>query len=35
VRVPDLEAFWPTRRLDAFDGLCRAAARARAVVRPA
>jgi hypothetical protein len=23
---PHLEAFWPGRRLDAFDGLCRRAA---------
>jgi hypothetical protein len=24
--LPDLEEFWPGRRLDAFDGLCPSAA---------
>jgi hypothetical protein len=30
MRVADLEAFWPTRRLNAFDGLCPEAAPCRA-----
>jgi hypothetical protein len=29
-RGPDLEGFWPGRRLDAFDGLCPGAAPSRA-----
>jgi hypothetical protein len=31
--VGDLDAFWPSRRLDAFDQLCPAAAPPRAAVR--
>jgi len=30
VHVAELEAFWPSRRLNAFDGLCRPAAPSRA-----
>jgi hypothetical protein len=30
VRVAELEAFWPSRRLNAFDGLCRPVAPSRA-----
>jgi hypothetical protein len=29
---PDLEGFWPGRRLDAFDGLCPGVAPSRALV---
>jgi hypothetical protein len=34
VRVAELEAFWPSRRLNAFDGLCRPAAPLRAAGAP-
>ncbi|MGY1619774.1 hypothetical protein ACI797_23780 [Geodermatophilus sp. SYSU D00691] len=34
MRVVELEGFWPSRRLDAFDGLCRPAAPLRAAGDP-
>ncbi|MGY1809905.1 hypothetical protein ACI8AF_21265 [Blastococcus sp. SYSU D00669] len=34
VRAAELEGFWPSRRLYAFDGLCRPAAPLRAAGGP-